>query len=122
MHRPAYEGSIESLWRDADDGVRHIIKALRLANDFRVAFETIAPHLIADDYDRMGIAAYILARFEATPENRTNPDCVEIVGRYDATGGCLGVIADTQRATGNLADERLLAKRAASPQIQEVRP
>src|SRR5207244_2827254 len=64
LHRPAYESSIESLWRHADDGVRHIIKALHLANDFRVAFKTIAPHLIADDDDRMGIAADILARFE----------------------------------------------------------
>ena len=80
LHRPAHESPIESLGSDPNDGVRDIIEALRLANDFRVPFETLSPQLIADHYDRMGVAAYLLARFETTPQNRTNADRVEVVG------------------------------------------
>ena len=72
LDRPAYEGPIESLWCHANDGVGHIVQALRLADDLPVAFKAIAPQLIADNYNGMGIVSYVLARFETTPENRTS--------------------------------------------------
>ena len=122
LHGPAHESSVESLWRDSDDGVRHIVEALHLANDFRVTFEAILPELIADDHDRMGIVACILTRFEATPENRVHAGGIEIVGGDDASARGLCALSDTQRATGNLTDERVLAERAVPAQVEEVRP
>src|SRR5205807_8129456 len=80
LHRPAHESPIEYLGSHPDGDVRDIIEAVRLANDFRVPFETLSPQRIADHYDRMGVAAYLLARFETTPQNRTNADRVEVVG------------------------------------------
>src|SRR5215469_16728033 len=74
LHRPAHECPVEPLRRNADDRVRHIVQALHLADDLPVAFEAIAPHLIADDNNGMGIRAYVLVRFEAAPENRRNTD------------------------------------------------
>ena len=67
MHRPAYEGSVKSFRRDADDGVRNVIEPLRLADDLWIAFEAVAPKLIADDRDGMSVASYIFVRSKPRP-------------------------------------------------------
>ena len=102
--------------------VRNIFQALRLADDLRVAFEAIAPHLVTDDHYWMGIVAYVLAGFEAAPENRTNPDRFEIVGGNNAAGRNFGAASEIQRAGGNRRDKGVFAQRAVPAQVEEVRP
>jgi hypothetical protein len=114
LHRSAHERSIEALGRHANNRVRHIVQALPLADDLAIAFEATAPQLIADDDDWMGVTAYVLARFEASPEHGMDSGSVKVVRRNDAAGRYLGMVADVQRAAGNFADEPVLAERATS--------
>ncbi len=99
-----------------------MIKALHFANDFRISFISITPQLVADDDDRMGVAADVLTRLEASPKNGMNADGIEIVGRNDAPARGLGVIANAESASGNLADESFLTERTISAQVLEIRP
>src|SRR5581483_647751 len=67
LNRAANERSVEPFGCHADDRVWHVVQALRFSNNLRVTLEAIAPHLVADDHNRMRIVAYILACFEPAP-------------------------------------------------------
>src|SRR5215471_1657708 len=43
LHRPAHEGAVKALWRDADDRVEHTIESLGFPNDLRITFESSLP-------------------------------------------------------------------------------
>ena len=98
------------------------VKALRPADDLRIATEATLPELIADDGDGMRALPNVLARQKAAAENRMHADGVEVVGGDDAAGGALGAIADAERGAGNFADEDRFAERAASLEVLEIGP
>src|SRR5579859_5602625 len=73
----AYKGSIESLGRDADDGMRHVVQALDFPDDRRIAFEPCRPKLVAAHYQSMPIGAQLLSCSKASADNRMNAESGE---------------------------------------------
>ena len=71
--------------------------------------EAIAPKLIADDDDRVGVAAGFFLGLKAAAEDGMHSDRVEVVGRDEAAGCDLRVISIAQRRTRDRADEQVLA-------------
>ena len=94
IHRPANKSSIKPLRRDANDGVRNIIKALRLADDLWIAFEPVLPQLVTDYSNRVRSAPNLFVRPEAAAKNRPHSDRIEIICRDDAAGRNLGAVPD----------------------------
>ena len=73
-----------------------------------IAVEAFFPHPIADDGDRVSVAAEVFGGFEPAPQDRMDSQRVEIVGRDDAAGGALGAVADAERgARDPVHDERV---------------
>src|SRR5256885_3049290 len=112
VHAPADEGAVEALGGDADDGVHDAVKALRLADDLRIATEATLPELITDHRDRMRALTCVLLWKKPAAENRVHSDGIKIIRGDDAAGGALGAIADAERGAGNFADEDRFAERA----------
>jgi len=46
LHRPAHEGPMKALWRDAHNGVHNIIQPLRFPDNLRIALEASFPQLV----------------------------------------------------------------------------
>src|SRR5262249_53126299 len=122
LNSPADEGSVEALRRDANNGVRNIPQSLCLSDDLWVPFAAIAPELIAEDDQRMRIAADILAWLETAPQDGTYTDGVEIVGRDNAAGRDLSVVSHVERAAGDRSNESVVAQCAVAAEIEEVGP
>src|SRR5690348_10853165 len=95
----ADECSVKILWRHADDGERHSVEALRLADDVRIAIEHVLPESIADDDDRIGVAASVLAGFESAAHNRADAERFEIIRGNDASGYALRAAANAERSS-----------------------
>jgi hypothetical protein len=87
-----------------------------------ISFISIMPHLVADDDDRMGIAADVLARLKTSPKNGMNADGIKIVRRNDAPARSFSAIANAESGSDDLADESVLTERTISAQVLEIKP
>ena len=94
--------------RDADDCVLNAIQHLRSADDVGIAAVTILPGLITDHGHWMRVATFSLLWPEATPQNRSHSERVEIIRRDNCARCAFSAIANAQRSASNpINDERL---------------
>src|SRR5215469_10910099 len=70
----------------------------------------------------MRVAALVLAGGEAAPHNGADSDGIKVVCRDNATGRGFGALADTERGTGDFAENECINQRAVPLQVEEVRP
>src|ERR1700676_3021413 len=122
LHRPAHEGPIKSLRRDAHNRVQHAIEPLRFPDDLWVALESSLPQLIADHRHRMRVAPHFFLWVETAAENGMDADGIEIIRGYDASGRDLGAVADTERAARDFGYDEGVDQRATLAQIHKVGP
>src|SRR5262249_41075933 len=97
-----HEGAVKAFRRDADDGVRHAVEALGLADDFRIASETVLPQAITDYDYGMGVAAAALLGPKGAAENRRHSNGVKIVRRYYTASCDLGSVPDAECGPADL--------------------
>src|SRR5262249_54173852 len=122
FHAAADESSIKLFGRDADDGVRDVVEALRLADDRRIAFEARLPEVITDHDHRMRIAAHIFARFKAATEDRMDTNRVKIICGDDTASLDLPALVNAKRGAPDRADKQAFAEGAVSLHIEQIRP
>src|SRR5262249_5726760 len=119
----ADERAVKPLRRNANDDMRHAVEADRRPNGFWIVREPPLPELIADDDDRVRIAADVFARVKAASHNRLYAERIEVIRRDDAARYALGFLIheSERRAVDPVRDERL-NRRSAPLEVLEVRP
>src|ERR1700737_2282926 len=70
----------------------------------------------------MGVEPLVFGGREPAAEDRTDPERVEIVRRYDAPGRALGPVADAEGGPGDLLRDEGVDLRALLPEVEAVRP
>jgi len=70
----------------------------------------------------MGVAPGVLRRLEPAPQDGTDSQGLEIVGRHDAAGGVLGPVADAERGAEDAVDDEHVDQLAVPLEVLDVGP
>ena len=70
----------------------------------------------------MGVVARAFVGLESAPENRTDPQGVEIVRGDEQSDRTLGPVADAECGPDDLAGDERVEQRGAPLKIDKVRP